>query len=493
MLKQNNFNSVTHFPKINICAQKFNRNKLVAIKDTNQYAEWTHQIPAINAKPGGQYYAAYFGETYMLDHTTLGDDQITPAYLAFNLDNTNTASYKFGKCELIYYSPVKLKLNKLICNLANTTSFIFAECAKRYTIYGSADGNTWDKLKYYDSLPPTYYNFFKYDQIDSNNEYRNDTFIINIEANNAYQYVQIVGDIGEDNSARTRPYVRIVFPKIKLDAKQLVEKDTPEYSYWAMPSLTENGIIGESDYAVTAEPTTITYANKEIFKSFDNTAGGDKTYCCLSGQMAEASLIWYSKNKLKFNAIKFKNPSKLTATDFPSKINLFGSIDNKNWVNLAKNIKYNSTATNAEQTIFIIPELYSVNQPGFNYLKISMTNLNNDATKYCSFPEITIFADEYTGKNISPVIPEKLGGIKLVDFIEYNDIQNKYNYCAAFGIDIKNNKLRLPDYRNAFLMGATNTNIGQTIQPGLPDLNGAFGAGSNLYSSGDATVRWSLR
>jgi hypothetical protein len=209
--------------------------------------------------------------------------------------------------------------------------------------------------------------------------------------------------------------------------------------------------------------------------------------------MSEASLIWFSKNKLKFNAIKFKNPSTLTAANFPSKISLYGSNDNSNWIDLATNIKYNSTAANAEQTIFIVPSLYSADQPGFNYLKISMTNLNNDATKYCSFPEITIYADKHTDIIILPVIQEKLGGIKLVDFIEYQEIQNKYNYCSAFGIDIKNNKLRLPDYRNTFLMGAANTNIGQTIQPGLPDLNGAFGAGSDLYSSGDATVRWSLR
>lgn len=466
--EQSNLYSITDFPKINICAQKFNRNKLVAFKDTNQYAEWTHQIPAINAKPGGQYYAAYLDDGSVLG-TSLTNMPSDAEYAFNTVNDYATMCINNYLASIVYYSPVKLKLNQLICNFINVANvnYTINTYAKIYRIYGSNDGKSWDKLKYWESLPPYYYN----NVTSQSQAYRNDTFIINVNAQQVYQYFKIVGIIANN------PYTNdsIVFPKIKLVAKQLVEIETPEYDYWTMPTLTENGIIGESDYAVTAEPTTITYASQEIFKSFDNTPGGAYTYCSLSGQMAEASLIWFSKNELKFNAIKFKNPSVLTADNFPSKISLSGSNDNSNWIALATNIKYDSTVVNAEQTIFITPSLYSTKNPGFKYLKISMTNLNNDATKYCSFPEITIFADKYTGKIIDPAISKKLGGIKLVDFTEYQEIQNKYNYCAAFGIDIQNNKLRLPDYRNTFLMGANNTNNGTTIPAGLPNIKGIIG------------------
>jgi hypothetical protein len=64
------------------------------------------------------------------------------------------------------------------------------------------------------------------------------------------------------------------------------------------------------------------------------------------------------------------------------------------------------------------------------------------------------------------------GYVRSVTATKYEEEIAEYGFCGAFVIS--NNDVRLPDYRNAFLMGGDASNNGTAIAAGLPNITGTL-------------------
>lgn len=62
--------------------------------------------------------------------------------------------------------------------------------------------------------------------------------------------------------------------------------------------------------------------------------------------------------------------------------------------------------------------------------------------------------------------------IRVISNDDYEDEIKQYGFCGAFVIN--ENEVRLPNYKNAFLMGGNSTNNGTAVEAGLPNITGKW-------------------
>ena len=192
---------------------------------------------------------------------------------------------------------------------------------------------------------------------------------------------------------------------------------------WTQPVLTENGTLGEGDFAVSALNV---HANEDnLHKSFD----GEETASALAEWLepfnsnTEKGLIFYTATAIKVATINVKQGSYCVG-DF----DLFGSIDGQTWTKIGS-----YTFPHVQNA----SEVASIqNETAYNYHKMLFTAGYNTQNQnfYISIPELTITATKNTQQGTSSSITFKVGtSIPLVGTTAEN---KKITVTALPDIDV---------------------------------------------------------
>lgn len=234
------------------------------------------------------------------------------------------------------------------------------------------------------------------------------------------------------------------------------------YKDWQMPSLTENGTVGFSVYAVEASGDVV--SGYEVFESFDYTHGGNGTYCNIANA-TEAYLTFYAPRRIQFTSLHFKFPSAGTVNQRIVNYKIYLSNDNSTWKEVA-NGNIESTANSAEQTIEIPLSNYDLINVGYQYIKIFGSNGGGTSV---AFPEITLEGLEFLRYKQGTS-----GNIFVTNKAFWDSILEANSVCGAFAIDEEKGDITLPYLINATLWGADFGGIGESLPAGLPNITGKF-------------------
>ena len=73
-------------------------------------------------------------------------------------------------------------------------------------------------------------------------------------------------------------------------------------------------------------------------------------------------------------------------------------------------------------------------------------------------------------------IKNNTDNIRVISNDDYEAEISGYGFCGAFVINDVEKTVRLPNYKNAFLMGGNSTNNGTAVEAGLPNIAGRYAA-----------------
>jgi hypothetical protein len=239
-------------------------------------------------------------------------------------------------------------------------------------------------------------------------------------------------------------------------------KTIPLYKDWQMPSLTKNGTVGFTVYAVEASGDVV--SGHEVFKSFDYIHGGSGSFCNIANA-TEAYLTFYAPRRIQFSSLHFKFPTAGTVNQRIVNYKIYLSNDNFTWKEVAKgNIE--STANSAEKTIEIPLSNYDLINVGYQYIKILGSNGGGTSV---AFPEITLEGSEFLRYAHSTS-----GNIFVTNKAFWDSILEANSVCGAFALDEEKGDITLPYLINATLWGADFGGIGESLPAGLPNIEGDF-------------------
>ena len=164
----------------------------------------------------------------------------------------------------------------------------------------------------------------------------------------------------------------------KLPTKTVRTYYKYQYNDWTQPTLTANGSMGGSSFAVICDNAESSYP---IYKAFDDNAS---TFSSINiGQPCE--IIIYNPNPLRITNFEITNRMEhnLAITGYT----IYGSTNNSNWVEIVSGTN-KLTSSGAVWNIDM-----SENQTAYKYYKIAVTSATTDGGNF-QVAEINITAQE---------------------------------------------------------------------------------------------------
>lgn len=229
---------------------------------------------------------------------------------------------------------------------------------------------------------------------------------------------------------------------------------------FSQPILSSNGTLGGDSFAISGTSTSSAYP---AFNAFDNNKSTDWV-----SASANEDLIIYNPTPIKITRIDVTNRNSSTVR-YIKNGTIYGSNDNSQYTEIATFT--NTVTTQLGQWHIDL----SANKNYYKYYKLSMVG-----DTYCSANEINITAKYKSGVYKNP------NGHMFYDIADKDIIDTFFDTMGSawfYGVDTANERIFLP--RNNYFDQATGdvSEVGQSVEAGLPNITGSPILGENNYSS----------